>query len=225
MALPLTILPDLLMLAFLVQPKEEPRGCHTPPPGFEYQFSWSCGSCPEPLYLSPAAQQPPSSARHRQGRRCNGGLCVRGPLSLSGVLMADSPRATLLLPGWRAVQGQARRYAPQTARGCPPRLPSPSLVPANHSSLFLSSPPTWPPCLPGDIRHPSEHLRSLAFALWPSNSSFSSAAASPQFSATGSTPSHKKTDLPGRHLPFVQTMRGVPRGWAGLGAPEGQLGL
>lgn len=42
----------------------------------------------------------------------------------------------------------------------------------------------------GDFLHRSEYLRPLAFALWPSNSYLSSAVASPQFSAAGSTPSH-----------------------------------
>ena len=140
-----------------------------------------------------------------------------------GVLLAKPPRAAAL-QGCCAIQGQAHCCTPRATRGPRPHLPSLCLMLTNHSSLFLSSPPTWPPCLPGDIRHPSEHLRSLAFALWPSNSSFSSAAASPQFSATGSTPSHKKADLPGRHLPFVETTSGFPRGSAGLPAPTGQRG-
>lgn len=151
-------------------------------------------------------------------------VCQEATLPVRGCCW-PTPQGPLLLRGGCAVQGQARRCAPPAARGHHPHLPSLCLMPANHSSLFLSSPPTWPHCLPGDIRHPSEHLRSLAFALWPSNSSFSSAAASPQFSTTGSAPSHKKTDLPGRHLPFVQTACGVPRGLAGLQAPMGQLGL
>lgn len=108
--------------------------------------------------------------------------------------------------GWCTIQGQAQCCAPQAARVPRPHRPSLCLTLANLSSLFLSFAPSWPSCLPGDFRHPPEHLRSLAFAPWPSNSSFSSAAASPQFSATGSTPSHKKADLPGRPLPFAQTM-------------------
>lgn len=96
------------------------------------------------------------------------------------------------------IRRQAQRCAPQALRMPRPGLPSPCLMLTNLSSLCLSSIPSWPPCFPGDFGHPPEHLRPLAFVLWPSTSSFSSAAASPQFSATGSTPSHKKADLPGR---------------------------
>lgn len=140
-----------------------------------------------------ATCQAASSAQHGHGgqvqpRRATlpvRGCCwptLEGPLLLPG--MAYRPRANTALH-------------PTSCKSARPRLPSLCLTLANLSSLFLSSAPSWPPFL-ATFRHPPEHLRSLAFALWPSNSSFSSAAASPQFSATGSTPSHKKADLPGR---------------------------
>ena len=112
-----------------------------------------------------------------------------------------TPQGHSSFQGQCTVQWQAQRCAPQAMRMPRPGLPCPCLMLANFSSLYLFSIPSWPPCLPGDFGHPPEHLRPLAFAFWPSNSSFSSAAASPQFSATGSTPSHKKADLPGR--PFL----------------------
>lgn len=159
----------------------------------------------------------------RQGQQRNVGPRVRQPLQpsmamesrplpQSGTAASQHLKGHSSCRGWCTNQGQAECCAPQAARVPHPCLPSLCLTLANLSSLFLSSAPSWPPCLPGDFRHPSEHLRSLAFALWPSNSSFSSAAASPQFSATGSTPSHKKANLPGRPLPFAQITGGFPRG-------------
>lgn len=142
----------------------------------------------------------------------------RRPLSQSGAAASQHLKGHSSCRGWCTNQGQAECCAPQAARVPHPCLPSLCLTLANLSSLFLFSALSWPPCLPGDFWHPSEHLRSLAFALWPSNSSFSSAAASPQFSATGSTPSHKKANLPGRPLPFAQITGGFPRGSASLWA-------
>lgn len=200
-------------------------------PGCEYRFSCSRGSLPEPLRVLPLTRQPrppPGTGRGISAMVgcASGSLC--GPAEEAhspswGVLLAKAPEGRH--PSRVVCRPRAgSALHPRSHRGPRPHLPSLCLMLANHSSLFLSSPPTWLPCLPGDIRHPSEHLRSLAFALWPSNSPLSSAAASPQFSATGSTPSHKKADLSGRHLPFVQTTYGVPPGAWQVPGPQRATG-
>ena len=163
---------------------------------------------PEPRSLLPSAQQPLSMTRDRRGWQCNVGPHVRRPLRPSlamegrsgqggrspsrGVLQANTPR-TRLLPGMgchprasSALHPQASSIKHQAPRPRPPSCASCSLI-----SLLSSSPPSFLAALPSWWTfNPPEPLRSLAFALWPSNSSFSSAAASPQFSAAGSTPSH-----------------------------------
>lgn len=153
--------------------------------------------------FSPA--RPERAGPAKEGRSPSRGCCW------------PTPKGPLLLPGMGYHLRASSTLLPTSCKSAPSTPPFLCLTLANPSSLFLSFAPSWPPCPPGDFRHPPpDHLRSLAFALWPSNSSFSSAAASPQFSATGSTSSHKKADLPGRPFPFAQTTCGFPRGVASL---------
>lgn len=124
-----------------------------------------------------------------------------GQAPSQGVLLANPGRATP--PSGDGVLSKGKlSTAPHKLQECLPT--SPPCASRSLISLLSSSPPLplGHPAFLATFRHPPEHLRPLAFALWPSNSSFSSAAASPQFSATGSTPSHKKTDLPGRPPSF-----------------------
>lgn len=155
----------------------------------------------EPQSLLPSALQPLSTTRDPWAWQCNVGPCVRrppwpglamearpeGPPPHWGVLL-PTPRGLASFQGWGAFQGQAQHctHKPQAARPRPPSNASCPLI-----SLLSSSSPSLSATLPS-LRtfDPPEHLRSLASALWPSNSSFSSAAASPQFSAAGSTPRH-----------------------------------
>ena len=172
-------------------------------PGFKYQFRlilWlpnqSLRVCtPQPCSLCPRpGTRGPGSATLG---RVSGGLCGPAWLWRAGLAGEAPPHWGLLLPtprglasfqGWGAFQGQAQHctHKPQAARPCPPFNALRPLI-----SLLSSFPPSFSATLPSwRTFDPPEHLRSLASALWPSNSSFSSAAASPQFSAAGSTPSH-----------------------------------
>lgn len=79
-----------------------------------------CICCPQPS--SPR----PQPGTGRAGSAMVG--CASGGHSPSqGVLLADTPRATLHLRGWCAIQGQARRCAPSSRERAPstPSLPVP----------------------------------------------------------------------------------------------------
>lgn len=166
LALPLTTSPDSLTPAFLFNQKKNPEvSAHQP--GFKYQFSWSCGSLRS---QSPRVGCPSSAAsvHNRVGgasgamlRHVSGGLfspaqprragpAKEGQAPSQGVLL-PTLEGPLLLPGMAYRPRASSALHPTGCKSAPSPHPPLCLTLANLSSLFLSSAPSWPPCLPGDF--------------------------------------------------------------------------
>ncbi|KAG8507365.1 Collagen alpha-1(XIII) chain, partial [Galemys pyrenaicus] len=108
-----------------------------------------CGTQSPPVALSPPSPSPPPQeylSSPLAALRSNQIITLKGCCAITGTLSPAPHKLRVHL---------THTFPPM------PRC----LVLTNLSSLFLSSPSSWPPAFL--VTAPSEHLRSLAFTLWP----------------------------------------------------------